>query len=58
VWWVAAFAVCVLSSLFVGWMLRAPETASPDTIAGPMTRLTFDAGLTTEPSLSADGRQW
>jgi serine/threonine protein kinase/Tol biopolymer transport system component len=56
VWWVAAFAVCVLSSLFVGWMLRAPETASPDTIAGPMTRLTFDAGLTTEPSLSADGR--
>ena len=46
-------AVAVVVAAVAWWGRPAPVSA---TMLGPMTRLTSDSGLTTEPSISADGR--
>ena len=56
-WWSAVAAIGLLAAgVLAGIFFRrgGPESANPST--GIMTRITSDSGLTTEPSISADGR--
>jgi serine/threonine protein kinase len=57
-WWpVVSAAASLVAVLLVGIVWRGgsgTRAETPD--RWPITRLTFDAGLTTDPSLSADGR--
>jgi hypothetical protein len=52
-WWSAA-AVAVAAAVVTGFLLyrRSPTPAGPL----ELTRLTYDTGLTTDPSISADGK--
>jgi len=51
---IAGAVVAAGAAAFVAW--NRPASAPSDVTLAPMTRLTSDAGLTTEPSISADGR--
>ena len=50
----AAVAIIAATAILIVWSGR--PTQVPGTVLGQMTRLTSDSGLTTEPSVSADGR--
>ena len=56
-WWAAAVVMSLIAGLLLGlrWRLPSPANVTAGTV-GLMSRLTFDSGLTGEPSLSADGR--
>jgi Tol biopolymer transport system component len=56
--WMAslAFGVLALAAAAAFLLWRPPSQALNALATGNMTRITSDAGLTTEPSISADGR--
>ena len=49
--WIAAGCIVVVALAAVGWALRPAAKSEP-----VLTRLTSDAGLTTDPSISPDGK--
>ena len=57
--WIAASVALLAAVAAVAlplWRARPPETSVAGLRTGPMTRLTWDSGLTTDPSISSDGR--
>src|SRR6185437_5405675 len=52
---IAAGLVLALIAGLGGWYFGRRE-APPETLSIPVTRITYDSGLTTDPALSADGK--
>ena len=55
-WPIAALIALGIAGILAVMMWRGSPVPESDIVLGPVTRLTADAGLTTEPSISADGR--
>src|SRR5262249_50814640 len=55
-WWIAAAVALAGIGATAGFYARSAPSATAATTTGGMIRFTSDSGLTTEPSISADGR--
>jgi hypothetical protein len=54
--WHVAALLAALAAGAIGGVVWRDSTPPRSLAVGPLTRLTFDSGLTTQPSISADGR--